>query len=293
MSIKEAYIMKWKGRTTSGNVSDRRVGGSKAAIGGVGIAVLLIYTLLTGDPSALLGNLFNGGSNNNDPLTAEEVEMGEFVSVVLADTEVVWKKVFAEYDKVYQPAKLVLYRDTTNSGCGTASSNIGPFYCSTDQTIYIDLIFYKELKTRFNAPGDFAMAYVIAHEVGHHVQYQLGILEEFYDLRSKVSTTEFNQLSVRLELQADYMAGVWAHHVKGMGYLEEGDLQEAINAASAVGDDTIQQQSQGKVTPDNFTHGTSEQRVRWFMKGFNSGNLDDGDTFGATTLHYLNFALII
>jgi uncharacterized protein len=293
MSIKEAYIMKWKGRTTSGNVSDRRVGGSKAAIGGVGIAVLLIYTLLTGDPSALLGNLFNGGSNNNDPLTAEEVEMGEFVSVVLADTEVVWKKVFAEYDKVYQPAKLVLYRDTTNSGCGTASSNIGPFYCSTDQTIYIDLIFYKELKTRFNAPGDFAMAYVIAHEVGHHVQYQLGILEEFYDLRSKVSTTEFNQLSVRLELQADYMAGVWAHHVKGMGYLEEGDLQEAINAASAVGDDTIQQQSQGKVTPDNFTHGTSEQRVRWFMKGFNSGNLDDGDTFGATTLHSLNFALII
>jgi uncharacterized protein len=293
MSIKEAYVMKWKGRTTSGNVSDRRVGGSKATIGGVGIAVLLIYTLLTGDPSALLGNLFNGGSNNNDPLTAEEVEMGEFVSVVLADTEVVWKKVFAEYDKVYQPAKLVLYRDTTNSGCGTASSNIGPFYCSADQTIYIDLIFYKELKTRFNAPGDFAMAYVIAHEVGHHVQYQLGILEEFYDLRSKVSTTEFNQLSVRLELQADYMAGVWAHHVKGMGYLEEGDLQEAINAASAVGDDTIQQQSQGKVTPDNFTHGTSEQRVRWFMKGFNSGNLDDGDTFGATTLHSLNFALII
>jgi uncharacterized protein len=284
MSIKEAYVMKWKGRTTSGNVSDRRVGGSKATIGGVGIAVLLIYTLLTGDPSALLGNLFNGGSNNNDPLTAEEVEMGEFVSVVLADTEVVWKKVFAEYDKVYQPAKLVLYRDTTNSGCGTASSNIGPFYCSADQTIYIDLIFYKELKTRFNAPGDFAMAYVIAHEVGHHVQYQLGILEEFYDLRSKVSTTEFNQLSVRLELQADYMAGVWAHHVKGMGYLEEGDLQEAINAASAVGDDTIQQQTQGKVTPDNFTHGTSEQRVRWFMKGFNSGNLDDGDTFGATTL---------
>jgi predicted metalloprotease len=288
MSIKEAYIMKWKGRTTSGNVSDRRVGGSKAAIGGVGIAVLLIYTLLTGDPSALLGNLFNGGSNNNDPLTAEEVEMGEFVSVVLADTEVVWKKVFAEYDKVYQPAKLVLYRDTTNSGCGTASSNIGPFYCSADQTIYIDLIFYKELKTRFNAPGDFAMAYVIAHEVGHHVQYQLGILEEFYDLRSKVSTTEFNQLSVRLELQADYMAGVWAHHVKGMGYLEEGDLQEAINAASAVGDDTIQQQTQGKVTPDNFTHGTSEQRVRWFMKGFNSGNLDDGDTFGATTLKIAN-----
>ena len=276
--------MKWKGRTTSGNVTDRRIGGSKTAIGGVGIAVLLIYTLVTGDPSALLGSLFNGGSSNNDPLTAEEVEMGEFVSVVLADTEVVWKKVFAEYDKVYQPAKLVLYRDTTNSGCGTASSNIGPFYCSADQTIYIDLIFYKDLKTRFNAPGDFAMAYVIAHEVGHHIQYQLGILEEFYDLREKVSTTEFNALSVRLELQADYMAGVWAHHIQGMGYLEEGDLQEAINAAGAVGDDRIQQQTQGRVTPDNFTHGTSEQRIRWFKKGFAAGDLEDGDTFSATTL---------
>ncbi len=280
--------MKWKGRTTSGNVTDRRIGGSKTAIGGVGIAVLLIYTLVTGDPSALLGSLFNGGSSNNDPLTAEEVEMGEFVSVVLADTEVVWKKVFAEYDKVYQPAKLVLYRDTTNSGCGTASSNIGPFYCSADQTIYIDLIFYKDLKTRFNAPGDFAMAYVIAHEVGHHIQYQLGILEEFYDLREKVSTTEFNALSVRLELQADYMAGVWAHHIQGMGYLEEGDLQEAINAAGAVGDDRIQQQTQGRVTPDNFTHGTSEQRIRWFKKGFTAGDLEDGDTFSATTLFFGN-----
>jgi uncharacterized protein len=276
--------MKWKGRTTSGNVTDRRIGGSKTAIGGVGIAVLLIYTLVTGDPSALLGSLFNGGSSNNDPLTAEEVEMGEFVSVVLADTEVVWKKVFAEYDKVYQPAQLVLYRDTTNSGCGTASSNIGPFYCSADQTIYIDLIFYKDLKTRFNAPGDFAMAYVIAHEVGHHIQYQLGILEEFYDLREKVSVSEFNALSVRLELQADYMAGVWAHHIQGMGYLEEGDLQEAINAAGAVGDDRIQQQTQGRVTPDNFTHGTSEQRIRWFKKGFAAGDLEDGDTFSATTL---------
>jgi uncharacterized protein len=276
--------MKWKGRTTSKNVTDRRIGGSKTAIGGVGIAILLIYTLVTGDPSALLRNLLNGGSSNNDPLTAEEVEMGEFVSVVLADTEVVWKKVFAEYDMVYQPAQLVLYRDTTDSGCGRASSNIGPFYCSADQTIYIDLIFYKDLKTRFNAPGDFAMAYVIAHEVGHHVQYQLGILEEFYDLRAKVSTIEFNQLSVRLELQADYLAGVWAHHVKGMGYLEEGDLQEAIAAASAVGDDRIQQQTQGRVTPDNFTHGTSEQRVRWFLKGFNAGDLEEGDTFSAMTL---------
>jgi uncharacterized protein len=288
----EDFDMKWKGRTTSKNVSDRRIGGSKTAIGGVGIAVLLIYTLVTGDPSALLGSLFNGGSSNNDPLTAEEVEMGEFVSVIMADTEVVWKKVFAEYDMVYQPAQLVLYRDTTDSGCGRASSNIGPFYCSADQTIYIDLIFYKDLKTRFNAPGDFAMAYVIAHEVGHHVQYQLGILEEFYDLRAKVSSTEFNQLSVRLELQADYMAGVWAHHVKGMGYLEEGDLQEAITAASAVGDDRIQQQTEGRITPDNFTHGTSEQRVRWFLKGFNAGDLEEGDTFSAETLYYQRLILI-
>jgi uncharacterized protein len=284
--------MKWKGRTKSGNVSDRRIGGSKTAIGGVGIAVLLIYTLITGDPSALLGNLFNGGSNNNEPLTAEEVEMGEFVSVVLADTEVVWRKVFAEYDRVYQPAKLVLYRNTTDSGCGTASSNVGPFYCSVDQTIYIDLIFYKDLKTRFNAPGDFAMAYVIAHEVGHHIQYQLGILEKFYELRSQVSTIEFNELSVRLELQADYLAGVWAHHIQGMGYLEEGDLQEAITAAGAVGDDRIQEQSQGRVNPDNFTHGTSEQRVRWFKKGFQSGNLDDFDTFSAETLYFRSALLI-
>lgn len=276
--------MKWKGRTTSGNVSDRRVGGSKTAIGGVGIAVLLIYTLFTGDPSALLGSLFNGGSNNNEPLTAEEVEMGEFVSVVLADTEVVWRKVFAEYDKTYQPAKLVLYKNTTNSGCGTASSNVGPFYCSTDQTIYVDLVFYKDLKTRFEAPGDFAMAYVIAHEVGHHIQYQLGVLKEFYDLRSQVSETEFNQLSVRLELQADYLAGVWAHHIQGMGYLEDGDLEEAITAAGAVGDDRIQEQSQGRVDPDNFTHGTSEQRVRWFRKGFTAGDLEEWDTFNATTL---------
>jgi uncharacterized protein len=283
--FKEAFTMKWKGRTTSGNVSDRRVGGSKTAIGGVGIAVLLIYTLFTGDPSALLGSLFNGGSNNNEPLTAEEVEMGEFVSVVLADTEVVWRKVFAEYDKTYQPAKLVLYKNTTNSGCGTASSNVGPFYCSTDQTIYVDLVFYKDLKTRFKAPGDFAMAYVIAHEVGHHIQNQLGVLKEFYDLRSQVSATEFNQLSVRLELQADYLAGVWAHHIQGMGYLEDGDLEEAITAAGAVGDDRIQEQSsRAESTPDNFTHGTSEQRIRWFKKGFAAGDLEDGDTFSATTL---------
>jgi len=280
--------MKWRGRATSRNVTDRRIGGSKTAIGGAGIAILLIYTLVTGDPSALLGNLLSGGSNNDTPLTAEEIEMGEFVSVVLADTEVVWKKVFAEYDKVYKPAELVLYRDTTDSACGRASSNIGPFYCSADQTIYIDLIFYKDLKTRFNAPGDFAMAYVIAHEVGHHIQYQLGILEEFYDLRGKVSTAEFNALSVRLELQADYLAGVWAHHIQGMGYLEEGDLQEAINAAGAVGDDRIQQQTQGRVTPDNFTHGTSEQRIRWFKKGYTAGDLEDGDTFSATTLFFGN-----
>jgi len=280
--------MKWRGRATSRNVTDRRIGGSKTAIGGAGIAILLIYTLVTGDPSALLSNLLSGGSNNDTPLTAEEIEMGEFVSVVLADTEVVWKKVFAEYDKVYKPAELVLYRDTTDSACGRASSNIGPFYCSADQTIYIDLIFYKDLKTRFNAPGDFAMAYVIAHEVGHHIQYQLGILEEFYDLRGKVSTAEFNALSVRLELQADYLAGVWAHHIQGMGYLEEGDLQEAINAAGAVGDDRIQQQTQGRVTPDNFTHGTSEQRIRWFKKGYTAGDLEDGDTFSATTLFFGN-----
>ena len=269
--------MKWQGRAGSRNVSDRRASGGMA-VGGVGLVVLLAYTLITGDPMALINSLLGGGGNHT-PLTAEEEEMAQFVSVVLADTETVWTDVFEDYGWTYEPATLVLYKNTTNSGCGTASAQTGPFYCSVDQSIYIDLAFYSTLRDRFDAPGDFAMAYVIAHEVGHHVQNLTGILEDYYEARSQLSTTQANALTVRLELQADYLSGVWAHHIQGMGYLEAGDLQEALTAAAAVGDDTIQMQSSGRVIPETFTHGTSEQRSSWFMKGFNEGDLDQWDTF--------------
>lgn len=278
--------MKWQGRQGSRNVSDRRLSGG-TAIGGVGVIVLLIYTLISGDPSALIGSLINSSGSTNTELTAEEIQMGEFASVVLNDTEIIWTQIFEDYDMTYKPAQLVLYKDSTDTGCGFASSSVGPFYCSQDQTVYIDLIFYSQLKTRFNAPGDFAMAYVIAHEIGHHIQYLTGILDEYNSLRSELSTIEFNKLTVKLELQADYLAGVWANHVQGLGYLEEGDLDEALNAASAVGDDRIQEQSTGRVTPDNFTHGTSAQRRNWFYKGFTNGNLDEWDTFSAEVLVHL------
>lgn len=279
--------MKWQGRQGSKNVSDRRFSGG-TAIGGAGVIILLIYTLVSGDPSALIGSLMNQAGNQTI-LTQEEKEMGEFVSVVLNDTEVVWTTIFEDYDMSYQAANLVLYSDSMNTGCGYASSSVGPFYCSKDQTIYIDLIFYKQLRTQFNAPGDFAMAYVIAHEVGHHIQYLTGILDEYNSLRSQLSTSEFNKLTVRLELQADYLAGVWAKHVQGMGYLEEGDLDEALNAASAVGDDRIQEQATGRVNPDNFTHGTSKQRSTWFYKGFTNGDLEEWDTFSLDQI--ANFTL--
>ncbi len=269
--------MKWQGRSGSRNVSDRRSSGGMA-MGGVGLVVLLAYTLITGDPMALINSLLGGGGNNT-PLTAEEQEMADFVSVVLADTETVWTDVFNDYGWTYEPATLVLYKNTTSSACGTASVQTGPFYCSADQSIYIDLVFYSTLRDRFDAPGDFAMAYVIAHEVGHHVQYLTGILDDYYEARSTLSTSQANALTVRLELQADYLAGVWAHHIQGMGYLEPGDLQEALTAAAAVGDDAIQMQSSGRVIPESFTHGTSEQRSTWFMKGFTEGDLDQWDTF--------------
>ena len=269
--------MKWQGRSRSRNVSDRRTSGG-AAIGGTGLVILLVYTLITGDPMALINGLISGGGNNT-PLTQEEEAMAEFVSVVLADTETVWTEVFQDYGWSYEPATLILYKNTTNSGCGTASAQMGPFYCATDQSIYIDLVFATTLRDRFDAPGDFAMAYVIAHEVGHHIQYLTGILDDYYEARSQLTTTQANALTVRLELQADYLAGVWAHHIQGMGYLEPGDLNEALTAAAAVGDDTIQMKSSGRVIPETFTHGTSEQRSSWFMKGFNAGDLDQWDTF--------------
>ena len=281
--------MKWQGRTGSRNVLDRRTTGGKAAIGGIGIVVLIAYTLLTGDPSMLIGNLLGGsGSSNTAPLTAEEQALGDFASVVLKDTEDVWTKVFQEYNMTYQPAKMILYRDATDSGCGYANAQVGPFYCSLDQSVYIDLSFFATMRTKLGASGDFAMAYVIAHEIGHHVQHLTGVLQDVQEAKQGLSQTQQNELNVRLELQADYLAGVWANHVQGMGYLEDGDIEEAMNAAAAVGDDRIQEQATGRVTPDNFTHGTSEQRQRWFRKGFLRGDLEEWDTFNINSLFNQN-----
>lgn len=279
--------MKWKGRAGSRNVEDRRgsggfgMGGKGILGGGLGIVFIIVFMLLGGDPGQILSQsqIINQGGNAPYEQTAEEEELAEFASVVLADTEAVWQDIFYEYGEVYQEPILVLYSGYVQSACGTAGSSTGPFYCPGDNKVYIDLGFFQEMETRFDAPGDFAMAYVIAHEVGHHVQNQLGIMDEYQRLRSQMSQTEFNKLTVRLELQADYLAGVWAHYVDDMNYMEDGDIQEAMNAASAVGDDRIQKQTQGYVVPDSFTHGTSEQRMRWFMKGYNEGDLDQWDTF--------------
>jgi hypothetical protein len=213
--------------------------------------------------------------------TPEEEELSQFVRVVLADTEDVWNSLLEDY----REPKLVMFTGGVESACGTASSATGPFYCSEDEKVYIDLGFYQELKERFNAPGDFAQAYVIAHEVGHHVQHLMGITDRVHASRERLSEEEYNKLSVKLELQADFLAGVWANHANSMSkILEPGDIDEALNAASAIGDDRLQMQTQGQVVPDSFTHGTSEQRMRWFKKGFESGDVSQGDTFNTTNL---------
>ena len=284
-----SYV-EYKGRKGSSNVEDRRgkgKGGIALAGGGIGgLILILIITFLGGSPSEVLNDLQGADSGPSVPYeeTAEEKELAEFVSVVLADTEVVWTKLFREQGLEYEEPILVLYTDSVQSACGAAGASVGPFYCPGDHKLYIDLSFYQELQDKFQAPGDFAMAYVVAHEVGHHVQTLLGINEQVNALRPKLSTEEFNKYSVRLELQADYFAGVWARHQKDMNYLEEGDLDEAITAASAVGDDRIQEQAQGYIVPDSFTHGTSEQRKRWFTKGFENGTIEGGDTFKASRL---------
>lgn len=275
--------MEWKGRRGSKNVEDRRGMGGKTLVGGGigGIVMLLIVMFLGGDPGDILNNLTTSPSNTEYVETEQDKELAEFVSVVLADTEDVWTEVFEKEGLVYREPILVLYSGSVQSACGMAGSAVGPFYCPADEKLYIDLSFYDELQTQFKAPGDFAMAYVVAHEVGHHVQKLLGISDEMARIRSQVSEEEYNKYSVRLELQADYLAGVWAHHAQGMGVLEKGDLEEALNAASAVGDDTIQKRTRGYVVPDSFTHGTSEQRKTWFYRGFEAGNLEEGDTFGS------------
>lgn len=279
--------MKWRGRRASSNVEDRRGGGKGLAVGGGlgGLVLVLIFAFLGGDPGVLLEGMGGTGSGGNSgapyQATGQEEELAEFVSVVLADTEEIWTEIFAEEGMQYEEPTLVLFTDSVQSACGVAGSSVGPFYCPADYKLYIDLDFYEELQRQFNAPGDFAMAYVIAHEVGHHVQNLLGVMQEVQPQRNRLSEEEYNKLQVRLELQADYLSGVWAHHAQDMGYLEEGDLEEALTAASAVGDDTIQMRSRGYVVPESFTHGTSEQRREWFYKGFEAGNLDGGDTFSA------------
>lgn len=282
--------MKWRGRKASGNVEDRRGsggGGKLVAGGGIGgLLIVLLVAFLGGDPGAILNGLDSGGTQTNEPYveTEQEAELSDFVAVVLADTETVWAQVFEEEGMEYVEPTLVFFDGSVNSACGTAGAAVGPFYCPGDQKLYIDLSFYEELQNQFQAPGDFAMAYVIAHEVGHHVQNLLGVMKEVQPLRNQLSEEEYNKLQVKLELQADYYAGVWAHHAQGMDLLEEGDLDEALTAASAVGDDTIQQRSRGYVVPESFTHGTSEQRKKWFYKGFEAGNLQAGDTFNANDL---------
>jgi predicted metalloprotease len=285
--------MRWKDGRRSVNVEDRRGTAPRRAIGGgIGILVIVVIAMLFGvDPSSVLNILNEGGMQENSrsvqqtELTAEEIELGEFVSVVLADTEDTWNVLFSQMGKTYREPKLVLFSDAVDSACGFAQAAMGPFYCPADYKVYIDLSFYRDLQERFKVPGDFAQAYVIAHEVGHHVQNLLEILPQVHQLQRQSSRTQANQLSVRLELQADCLAGVWANHTdKSRHILERGDVEEALNAASSIGDDRIQKQSRGYVTPDSFTHGSSEQRVRWFSTGLKKGQIGACDTFNANSL---------
>jgi uncharacterized protein len=287
--------MQWRGRRQSSNVDDQRGrsgGGSGFGglpiKGGIGVVVVIvIISLITGNnPLSLLQQipLDNSPSvSQSTPYQAspEEDELAELVKVVLADTEDVWHKLLSDY----REPRLKIFNGTVQSGCGNADASTGPFYCSADETVFIDLSFYAELQNRFNAPGDFAQAYVVAHEVGHHVQHLMGITDKVHAMKGQLSEEEYNKLSVKLELQADFLAGVWAHHANEMfNMIEAGDIDEAMNAASAIGDDRLQKQARGYVVPDSFTHGTSAQRQRWFSKGYQTGDVNQGDTFNAESL---------
>lgn len=286
--------MQWRGRRQSGNVDDQRGSGGGGGFGGLpikgGIGVVIVIVvigLITGqNPLSLLQQvpMDSGPSvSQSTPYqsTPEEQELADLVGVVLADTEDVWNKLLDDY----REPKLTIFNGTVQSGCGNADASTGPFYCSADERVFIDLSFYEELKNRFNAPGDFAQAYVIAHEVGHHVQHLMGITDKVHEMKGQLSEAEYNKLSVKLELQADFLAGVWAHHADAMfNIIEAGDFDDAMNAASAIGDDRLQKQSRGSVVPDSFTHGTSAQRQRWFKKGYETGDINQGDTFSTTNL---------
>jgi uncharacterized protein len=280
--------MRWIGREKSGNIEDRRgmSGGRKIVGGSIGtIIVVVIALLLGGNPNELINNLQITGNETgvaNPAILQAETELADFTAVVLKDTEDIWHQLFRENGMTYREPVLVLFTGSVESACGYSSSATGPFYCPGDEKVYIDLSFLDDLQQRLGAQGDFAMAYIIAHEVGHHVQKQLGITDQLNQLRGQVDDTEYNRHLVKLELQADFLAGIWAHHAqRTKNILEEGDVEEAINAAAAVGDDRIQMQSQGYVVPDAFTHGTSEQRKSHFLKGFQSGDLNQGINFGA------------
>jgi predicted metalloprotease len=311
--------MRWRGRRQSSNIEDRRgaarapmrlpggfgrggFGGGlgrgglrrgvrRGGIGGFGLVIVVLVALYFGvDPSVLLqdgpvgGGVPPGGGLQGET-TGDQEELVAFVSVVLADTEDTWHELFGQSGGQYAEPKLVLFSGAVNSACGFAQAAVGPFYCPADEKVYIDLGFYQDLKQRFGAPGDFAQAYVIAHEVGHHVQNLMGISDQVQTLQRQVSETEANALSIRLELQADCLAGLWANRAdRRSQVLEPGDLEEALNAASAIGDDRLQRQAGGAVVPDSFTHGSSAQRVRWFKRGFESGELESCDTFRADSL---------
>ena len=298
--------MKWQGKRQSSNIDDRRGRGGSGMGGGgfnplligpllkilfsktglIIVGIVVVFSVVTGtNPLSLIGGMMGGGQGfttetNYEP-TAEENELAEFCSIILADTEDVWNKELENY----RNPTLVLFTNSVSSACGMASSATGPFYCPADEKLYIDLSFFEDMERKLNAPGDFAQAYVIAHEVGHHIQKIMGITDEVHSLRGELSEKEYNQYSVKLELQADFLAGAWAYHSQRSNeWLDRGDLEEALNAANAIGDDRLQKQSGGRVVPDSFTHGTSAQRMKWFRKGFETGDLRQGDTFSDPSL---------
>jgi uncharacterized protein len=282
--------MRWRGERQSTNIEDRRgLSGGKVAVGGgLGTLVIIIIALLFGaDPRQLLEQVPSEQPSRvqtSRPQNPEEEELKQFVAVVLGKSEDVWTQIFQQNGRQYREPTLVLFTDQVQSACGYMGAAVGPFYCPGDEKVYIDLSFYEELRRQFQAPGDFAQAYVIAHEVGHHVQKLLGISDRVTALQQRSSEVQANQLSVRLELQADFFAGMFARYVQNQGLLEEGDIDEALRAASAVGDDRLQRQATGRVMPDSFTHGTSEQRLRWFRRGYETGDMREGDTFATNDL---------
>lgn len=277
--------MRWRGRRQSTNIEDRRGTrtGSRMLGGGIGTIVLVLVAMYFGvDPSFLIDGMQSASTSQTSAPSPRENELAQMVGVIVADTEEAWEQIFREMGREYREPTLVMFTGSTRSACGMGQAAMGPFYCPADQKAYIDLSFYEQMRTRYKAPGDFAQAYVVAHEIGHHVQNLLGISGEVHRMKQQLSKVEGNQLSVRLELQADCLAGVWANRTdKTHGLIEAGDVEEALNAASAIGDDQLQRQSRGTVVPESFTHGTSAQRQRWFRTGLTSGDPDTCDTFNA------------